>query len=149
MDGAVQTRPAHKRNAVIFAAGCTFFALSLLVTRRAFTRRRLAAVAAASGARDGSQGPKVHGALEAFEALNVATINVLSLAMAGAGGALWYFDIQDMADARRKMQRGIGFGGGDNGNGEKEAAEEFEEWMATVLARKEAKDQARSHANDK
>ncbi len=76
--------------------------------------------------------------MEAMEALNIATVNVLSLAMLSTSGALWYFDISSMADARRKLRGGLGVDG--SGKSEGEAEEEFEEWLATTLSRKEAKE---------
>jgi hypothetical protein len=79
--------------------------------------------------------------MEAVEALNIATINVLSLAMMSTGGMLWYFDINSMDDARRKLRGGLGVDG--TGRDEKQAEEEFEEWMATALSRKEAKEQSK------
>jgi hypothetical protein len=83
------------------------------------------------------QAKNVSGPMEAMEALNLATINVLSLTMMATGGALWALDINSVADARRMLRGGTGVDG--TGKSEKEAEEEFEEWMATVLARKEAK----------
>lgn len=76
--------------------------------------------------------------MEAVEALNIASINVLSAAMMSTGGLLWYFDINSMDDARRKLRGGLGVDG--SGRDEKQAEEEFEEWMATVLSRKDAKE---------
>jgi hypothetical protein len=83
------------------------------------------------------QARNVNGAVEAVEALNIATVSVLSLAMMSTGGLLWYFDINSMDDARRKLRGGLGVDG--SGRDEKQAEEEFEEWMATVLSRKDAK----------
>lgn len=79
--------------------------------------------------------------MEAVEALNIATINVLSLAVMSTGGMLWYFDINSMDDARRKLRGGLGVDG--TGRDEKQVEEELEEWMATVLSRKEAKEQSK------
>ena len=76
--------------------------------------------------------------MEAVEALNIATVNVLSVAMMSTGGLLWYFNINSMDDARRKLRGGLGVDG--SGRDETQAEEEFEEWMATVLSRKEAKE---------
>jgi hypothetical protein len=79
--------------------------------------------------------------MEAVEALNIATMNVLSLAMMSTGGMLWYFDINSMDDARRKLRGGLGVDG--TGRDEKQAEEEFEEWMAMVLSRKEVKEKSK------
>ena len=86
--------------------------------------------------------------MEALEALNIATVNVLSLAMMSTGGALWYLDINSMADARRLLRGGLGVDG--TGRDEQGAEEEFEEWMATVLSRKEAREATRTiRTNDR
>ncbi|EXJ85578.1 hypothetical protein A1O1_05943 [Capronia coronata CBS 617.96] len=128
------------RSKVIFGAGVAFFAFSLLITRRSFARKRLAsnpAFYANAPAHQAEQSTKVSGAMEAMEALNLATINVLSLAMMATGGTMWYLNINSMQDARRVLRGGLGVDG--TGKTEKDAEEEFEEWMATVLARKDAK----------
>jgi hypothetical protein len=131
----------QNRSAVLFGAGVVFFTFSLLITRRSFARRRLAANPAFytdAPANVQQQARKVSGAMEAVEALNIASINVLSLAMMSTGGLLWCFDINSMDDARRRLRGGLGVDG--SGRDEKQAEEEFEEWMATVLSRKEAKE---------
>ncbi|ERF72048.1 hypothetical protein EPUS_04966 [Endocarpon pusillum Z07020] len=131
-------------------AGIAFTAFSLLIARRSFTRRRLAANPSFytnSPAHTQVQSAKVSAPLEAIEALNIATINVLSLAMLSTGGALWYFDIASMEDARRKLRRGLGVDG--SGRSEGEAEEDFEEWLATVLSRKEAKERRQEYEEEK
>lgn len=54
---------------------------------------------------------------------------------------LWAFDISSMDDMRRKIRGGLGIDG--SGRSEKDAEEEMEEWLATVLARKEEKERRR------
>ncbi|KAJ9617532.1 hypothetical protein H2204_013718 [Knufia peltigerae] len=144
--------PAERqdRGKVILGAGIAFFAVSLLITRRAFARKRLAAnpaFYANSPAHQADQAKKVSGAMEALEALNIATINVLSTSMIATGGAMWYFGINNMADARRVLRGGLGVDG--TGKSEKEAEEDFEEWMATVLARKESKGPQQPQTNER
>ena len=140
-----QSRPHQadppNRNQVILAAGLAFFAFSTLITRRAFTRRRLASKAAFYSNTPGhnaQQTKQISPAMEAFEALNVATVNVLSITMMAAGGTLWYLDINNMHEARKFIRGGLGVDG--TGRSEQDAEEEFEEWLATTLARKEAKE---------
>lgn len=138
------------RSKVIFGAGVAFFAFSLLITRRSFARKRLAANPAFYANAPGhqaEQAKQVSGAMEAMEALNIATINVLSVSMMATGGALWYLGINNMADARRVLRGGLGVDG--TGKSEKDAEEEFEEWMATVLARKDAKKPAPPQTNER
>ncbi|KAK5240225.1 hypothetical protein LTR16_010951, partial [Cryomyces antarcticus] len=85
--------------------------------------------------------PDVNGAIEAFEALNLATINVVSFGMMMTGGLLWSYDISSLEDLRRKVRGGLGVDG--SGKSERDAEEEMEEWLATVLARKEDKEKRR------
>ncbi|KAL2395952.1 hypothetical protein ABEF95_007872 [Exophiala dermatitidis] len=131
--------PRTDRGKVIFGAGLAFFAFSVLVTRRAFARKRLSnpAFYANAPGHQAEQAKKVSGAMEALEALNLATINVLSLSMMATGGTMWYLNINSIEDARSLLRGGLGVDG--TGKTEKDAEEEFEEWMATVLARKDAK----------
>lgn len=75
--------------------------------------------------------------MEAFEALNIATINVATMAMMVTGGLLWAFDISSLDEARIKLRGGLGFDG--SGTSLAQAEEEFEEWLATTLARKDDK----------
>jgi hypothetical protein len=87
----------------------------------------------------------VNGAFEAFEALNIATINILSGAMAVTGGVLWYFDVRGLEELRTRVREAIGVGGARD---EKEAEEEMEEWLAVVLKRKEEKEEKRRKGSE-
>lgn len=75
--------------------------------------------------------------MEAFEALNLATLNVASLGIMLTGGILWAFDIGSLPDMQRKVRAGMGLDG--SGRDDKEIEQEMEEWFATVLKRKEFK----------
>lgn len=79
--------------------------------------------------------------MEAFEALNLATVNVTSFAMMMAGGLLWALDISSMEELRQKVRGGMGVDG--SGRSEREAEEEWEEWLAVTLARREEKERRR------
>lgn len=149
-DPEFQPLPRQTKAPVVFVAGLAFTALSFLITRRAFARRRPTAkpsFSTNSPAHSQVRPANVSGAMEAMEALNIATINVVSLAMLTTGGALWYFDIGSMEDARRKLRGGLGVDG--SGRSEGEAEEDFEEWLATVLSRKEAKERKREYEGEK
>ena len=52
------------------------------------------------------------------------------------------YDIESMADLRRKVRRGIGVEDRDD----QEADEEMEEWLATVISRKETKERKSEEA---
>ena len=117
----------------------------MLITRRAFARRRVAAAFYTNTpGHNAEAASRFNAPMEAVEALSLATVNVLSTTMMATGGALWYLDINSMADARRLVRGGLGVDG--SGKSEKEAEEEFEEWLATTLARKDAKTSKQAEA---
>ncbi|KAI9808626.1 MAG: hypothetical protein M1825_003777 [Sarcosagium campestre] len=136
-----QQRP-HKQ-LPIFLAGATFFALSALTTRRSVYRRRLASIPAfyspSNRGPTGADG-SVSGALEAFEALTIATINVTSFSIMMVGGLLWAFRIDGMEDLRSRFRGALG----DTSH----ADEELEEWIAMVLSRKEDKERGKVSAEE-
>jgi len=63
-----------------------------------------------------------------------------------AGGAFWAFDISTMDDLRRKVRGGLGIDG--TGRSERQAEEDFEEWLAETLARKDQKRQSRGEEDE-
>lgn len=76
------------------------------------------------------------GALDAVEALNLATLNTFSFAMMLVGGGMFALDVASVDELRGKVRERTG--GGEKAN--REAEEEFEEWVVSVLARKERRD---------
>jgi hypothetical protein len=71
--------------------------------------------------------------MEAFEALNIATINVLSLGMMTIGGLLYAFDISSVDDMRRNVRTRLGVDGVQT---DQEAEEEIEGLFASILSNK-------------
>lgn len=121
----------------LFLAGTASFLFTIFVTRRSLARRRTATLPPYWTAAPEHK-PPVNSTLDAVSALNIATMNVFSVAAMGLGGVLWHFDIQSLADLRRKVRGGLGVDG--TGRGEQEVEEDFEEWVVSVLARKEDKE---------
>lgn len=70
--------------------------------------------------------------MEAFEALNIATINVASVGLMLTGGLLYAFDISSLDDMKRNVRTRIGV---DVERSDQEVEKEIEEWFATVLER--------------
>jgi hypothetical protein len=68
--------------------------------------------------------------MEAFEALNIATINVLSAGMMFTGGVLYAFDISTLDDMRRKVRSSAG---ADGPRPDQDAEKEIEAWLASVF----------------
>lgn len=127
--------PRSRRQLGLFAAGVGFFAISSVITRRSIVRRYKATVPKFYQPSN-QPGTQVNGAMEAFEALNIATVNVFSVGMMLTGGLLWAFDIASLDDMRSKVRTNLGV---DPIRTDQDAEAEIEEWFATVLARKEFK----------
>ncbi|KAK5164321.1 uncharacterized protein LTR77_010016 [Saxophila tyrrhenica] len=85
-----------------------------------------------------AQGSKADASLDALSALGLATLNVFSTFMLGAGIAMSYFDIADLEDIKQKVNQGLG--NEVNEDGDAEGDREIETWIAEVLARKDGKE---------
>ncbi|PGH00048.1 hypothetical protein AJ79_08319 [Helicocarpus griseus UAMH5409] len=121
----------------LLVGGTAFLFLSTLITRRALARKRLQAIPPKYTSAPYHK-PPVNGALEALEALNLATINVASVAMIGVGMGMRAFEIETLDDLRRKVRGGLGVDG--SGRSEQDVEEELEEWVVSVLDRKKEKE---------
>ncbi|KZF20421.1 hypothetical protein L228DRAFT_250107 [Xylona heveae TC161] len=126
----------------LFFGGATFFLISTLITRRSLAKRRLASAPSFYHPSNAAPQGKVNGAMDALEALNIATINVTSLGIMTVGGALYAFDICTLDEMRRKIRGGLGVDG--TGRSAEQAEENIEEWIASVMARKEDKERKRA-----
>ncbi len=124
-----------RRQLTLFAVGAGFVGLSVAVTRRSIIRRNKIAIPKFY---QPSNHPShdINGAMEAFEALNLATLNVFSVGMMAAGGALWAFDVSSLEDMRKMVRTNMGM---DEVPRDQESEEEIEEWVASILSRKEFK----------
>ncbi|MCJ1258685.1 hypothetical protein MMC24_006518 [Lignoscripta atroalba] len=140
------TNQRSRKQVSLFFAGASFFALSSVITRRSLVRRYAATLPRFYQPSNRPPATPVNGAMEALEALNIATINVTSFLMMMAGGLLWAFDISSMDDMRRKIRGGLGVDG--SGRSESDAEQEFEEWLAGVLQRKEEKRRKKGEAEE-
>lgn len=133
-----------RRQLGLFLAGASFFALSSAVTRRSLVRRYKATIPKFYQPSN-QPNTNINGALEAFEALNIATINVMSVGMMVGGGLLWAFDISSLDEMRQKVRKNLGV---DGARFDQDAEEEMEEWFATVLDRKDKKEKRRKEAKE-
>ncbi|KAI9882768.1 MAG: hypothetical protein M1823_005480 [Watsoniomyces obsoletus] len=129
--------PRSRRQLSIFVAGATFLFISTAITRRSLYRRYKATLPAFYHFNNRPTIP-ISGASEALEALNIATINVFSVSLMVTGGMMWAYDISSLEDLRRKVRAGMGVRGT-----EQDADEEIEEWMASVLSRKDDREKRR------
>ncbi|GFF33456.1 hypothetical protein IFM58399_03547 [Aspergillus lentulus] len=139
ISGSVEPQPQQTQlqpqrpltNLKLLFGGVTFFTLSLLITRRAFTRRVLASTPP-YWTSSVYHRPPVNGAGDAFEALSLATLNVCSFAMMATGGVLYALDINSVEDMRRYVKKEMGTGTVRD----EEVEREVEEWVAKVLGEK-------------
>ena len=81
------------------------------------------------------------GALDAVEALQLATMNVFSVAMLLVGGGAFAMDISTLDELRAKFKSTEV--GEEWEKQQKAAEEEFEEWIVGVLARKDLKEKVK------
>ncbi|KAF7594815.1 hypothetical protein BBP40_008144 [Aspergillus hancockii] len=140
----IQQRPASQPELKIInpetkykllLGGLTFFAFSLWTTRRALNRRYLASVPPFYTSSLYHK-PDVSGGAEAFEALNLATLNVLSLGMAATGGVMCALNVNGIDDMRNFVRKGFYSDEGDVTGADKELEAEVEAWVGNVLGEK-------------
>ncbi|PYH84808.1 hypothetical protein BO82DRAFT_210919 [Aspergillus uvarum CBS 121591] len=125
-------------NLKLLLGGTAFLALTVFTTRRAIHRRRLAAIPPFYTSAPYHK-PSVSGGVEAFEALNLATLNVLAFAMMSTGGVLYAMDINSVEDMRRYVRRAsLSEEDAAKGleEGDREMEKEVEAWAAKVLGEK-------------
>ncbi|RDW86278.1 uncharacterized protein DSM5745_02920 [Aspergillus mulundensis] len=122
-------------NKKLFFGGALFFAFSLLTTRRALTRRFNASIPPYYTSSVYHR-PEVNGGMEAFEALHLATINVLSFGMMGTGGVLWAMGINSLDDMRRYVKTRMAGGDGELSATDQEMEKEVEAWVMKYLGKR-------------
>jgi hypothetical protein len=131
----------------LFLGGAGFFYWSLMLSRRAITRHQLASqlkfyqpshqyLFRSSGSSAAAAPPK-RDPLVAVEALNLATLNTLTFAMAAVGGVAWAFDISSVEELRRVTRRSIVE---TDGVVDEEAEREVVEWVAKTFGIEERKE---------
>ncbi|GKZ17212.1 hypothetical protein AbraIFM66951_009056 [Aspergillus brasiliensis] len=137
-----------KTNLKLLLGGLAFFTFSIYSTRRAMNRKLLASIPPYYTSSVYHK-PKVSGGAEAFEALHLATMNVLSFGMMSAGGLLYALDINGVEDMRRFVRKGMVEGDGALMRGEdKELEKEVEGWVAKVLGEKFGKELQRERERE-
>ncbi|KAL4873552.1 hypothetical protein BDV12DRAFT_182336 [Aspergillus spectabilis] len=122
-------------NTKLFFGGALFFTLSLLTTRRALVRRHNAMIPPYYTSSIHHK-PKVNGGGEAFEALHLATINVLSFAMMASGGVLWAMGVNSLDDMRSYVRTRMIAGETELSEADKVVEKDLEEWVAKYLGKR-------------
>jgi hypothetical protein len=125
-----QTKPKDNTGLKLFLGGIAFSAFSVFITRRANIRKQIACIPPFYSSSLYHQ-PNVNGAMEAFEALNLATINVFSFGMLTIGGTMYALDVNNLEDARKIMRSGLE--GTAQGKSDEDLENDVQEWVASVL----------------
>ncbi|CAG8189500.1 unnamed protein product [Penicillium nalgiovense] len=127
--------PQTNTNLKLLFGGMTFFALSVLVTRRAFHKKRISCIPPFYTS-SVYHHPHSNSAGDAFEALNLATLNVVSFGLM-AGGAVGYaLNINGLEDMRRFVRNGLQGGSDTPVKSDEELEEEVTEWVSKILGDK-------------
>ncbi|GAB1312246.1 hypothetical protein MFIFM68171_02456 [Madurella fahalii] len=118
----------------LYFGGAGFLAFSILITRRAVTRYKLASQLKFFEPTNGN-GITHHGLPQkdpgmALQALNLATLNTFSFGIMMAGGISWAFDISTVDDLKRLTRRSMDAAGGDL---DPAAEEEIAQWVANTF----------------
>ncbi|KAK3310745.1 uncharacterized protein B0T15DRAFT_47930 [Chaetomium strumarium] len=119
----------------LFFSGAVFLYSSVMITRRAIRRHRVASRMQfyqpnQFNGRTHHDAPQ-RSPLLAFEALNLATLNTMAFAVMMVGGVCWAFDISTLEDLRRKTRASIEATPG--GTLDEMAEKEVVEWVAKTL----------------
>jgi hypothetical protein len=125
-----QSTSPDRTNLKLFCGGIAFFALSVYVTRRANIKKRLACIPPYYSSSIYFQ-PHANGAMEAFEALNLATINVISFTMMATGGVMCALNVNGLEDMRKIMRGSLE--GVAAGKSDEELEKDVAEWVSSVL----------------
>ena len=149
-DHSIPSSPAHISTSItsprsvkqlrLFLAGCTFFTLSAFITRRALARKYVSTFPRFYHPSNQPPSVTINGRLDAYEALSIATINVISFAVMMTGGTLWAFDISSMDELRQKVsRRKLVLDGTGKTEKDEAAEEEWKEFLGKALGKKESK----------
>jgi len=162
------TSPRARGQLAVFGAGALLFTFSTMITKRSIAKyNRTLAPPFYTGANSantishpapapptvGKNGqihyepPNSGATWSALEAFNLATLNVFSAAILMVGGTAWAMDISNMDDLRTKVRRGMKIEQSDKSQAEQD--QEVEEWIASVLQRKQDKDTKKEEGSKK
>ena len=122
--------------------GAAFVLLSIRLTRRAVARQRAAIRPPFYHPNTQPPAQAPSGARDAMEALQLASLNVFSVAVFLVGGGAFALDVSTIDELRAKFQANQMGHEWEEKN--RAAEEEWEEWAVGVLARKELKDRAKA-----
>jgi hypothetical protein len=120
----------------VFFMGAGFMSLATLITRRSILRKRISTWPRFYQ-QSNTQPAKIESdsSFIAFEALNLATLNVIGFGIMATGGLAWAFDICDVHELRSLARKTLETEG--QARTDEAAEQEIEQYFARVLLRKE------------
>ncbi|POS84856.1 hypothetical protein EPUL_002784 [Erysiphe pulchra] len=121
----------------LFTAGASLFAASMAITRRSIIRKHHRDIPKLFTASYPAN-IEVNGAIDALEALNLATINICSFALMTTGGMLWAFDISSLDDMNKRRQINA-MRQADPAQKDELSEKVIEDWLTSLFERKEFK----------
>ncbi|RVD90071.1 uncharacterized protein DFL_001051 [Arthrobotrys flagrans] len=132
-----------RKQLTLYFGGATFLLLSMAVARRSTRRRYLATVPKYYTPNTRATELNFNTGIDAFEALNIASLGVFSVGMMTVGAGMYIADVVNVDEMRRLLRSKYGMEGRMS---EMDVEEEMEEWIASVLARKDRKEAERAAA---
>ncbi|KAK6496456.1 hypothetical protein TWF481_002474 [Arthrobotrys musiformis] len=132
-----------RKQLTLYFGGATFLLLSMAVARRSTRRRYLATVPKYYTPNTRATELNFNTGIDAFEALNIASLGVFSVGMMTIGAGMYVADVVNVDEMRRLLRSKYGMEGRMS---EMDVEEEMEEWIASVLARKDRKEAERAAA---
>ncbi|KAF3285192.1 hypothetical protein EYR41_007217 [Orbilia oligospora] len=132
-----------RKQLTLYFGGAGFLLLSMAVARRSTRRRYLATVPKYYTPNTRASELNFNTGIDAFEALNIASLGVFSVGMMTVGAGMYIADVVNVDEMRRLLRSKYGTEGRMS---EMDVEEEMEEWIASVLARKDRKEADRAAA---
>ncbi|KAK6522003.1 hypothetical protein TWF281_002574 [Arthrobotrys megalospora] len=126
-----------RKQLTLYFGGATFLLLSMAVARRSTRRRYLATIPKYYTPNTRATELNFNTGIDAFEALNIASLGVFSVGMMSVGAGMYLCDVVNVHEMRTLLRSKYGMEGRKS---EMDVEEEMEEWIASVLARKERKE---------
>ncbi|KAK6502197.1 hypothetical protein TWF506_002785 [Arthrobotrys conoides] len=133
-----------RKQLTLYFGGASFLLLSMAVARRSTRRRYLATVPKYYTPNTRASELNFNTGIDAFEALNIASLGVFSVGMMTVGAGMYIADVVNVDEMRRLLRSKYGTEGRMS---EMDVEEEMEEWIASVLARKDRKEAEKAAAS--
>ncbi|KAK6341840.1 hypothetical protein TWF730_001328 [Orbilia blumenaviensis] len=132
-----------RKQLTLYFGGTAFLLLTIAVARRSTRRRYLATIPKYYTPNTRASELNFNSGFDAFEALNIASLGVFSVGMMTVGAGMYLADVVNVQEMRTLLRSRYGLEGAKS---ETDVEEEMEEWIASVLARKDRREAERAAA---